>query len=125
MFTEAASVAVVQVMVCLVPAQYDSPPLGVSTSSDGTGSSAESVPTTRHALANTARYSVPFCAAVTLVSFNTLVLAPAMLFHPPPVFDCHCTVASGVAVAAATNVAEPPTDVVTLTGCAVIVGGVL
>jgi len=59
-------------------------------------------------LVNTARYRLPFWAAV-VVKLNVVEVAPAMLLNAPlPMLTCHCTVGVGLPVAAAVKVAVDP-----------------
>jgi len=80
-------------------------------------------------LVNTARYWLPFWAAVVdaTVSVVDVDVAPLMFVNVelPLGADCHCTVGAGVPVAAAVNVAVAPAATVTLAGCVVITGEAL
>ena len=51
-------------------------------------------------------------------------VAPVMLLHvdPPLVLSCHCTVADGLAIDDAVNVAVEPLMVAAFTGCCVMIG---
>lgn len=58
-------------------------------------------------LVNTASYLVPFCAATVLATARVGDVAPEIELNDvaPGASDCHCTVAAGLAEAAAVNVA--------------------
>jgi hypothetical protein len=73
---------------------------------------------------NTARYWVPFWAAVTALTVSVAEVAPLMFVNVelPLGADCHWTVGVGVPEAAAVNVALPPAVTVWLVGCVVIAG---
>ncbi len=76
---------------------------------------------------NTARYCVPFCAAVVAAIVNVVEVAPEMFVNVelPEGADCHCTVGDGEPEAAAENDAEAPALTVTLDGFVVTAGTVL
>ena len=76
-------------------------------------------------LVNTARYWLPFCAAVTAGTDNVADVAPVTLLNvvPPLVLICHCTVGVGFPLAVAVKVAVAPAFTVVLAGLAVITGG--
>ena len=59
---------------------------------------------------NTARYCVPFCAAVVAAIVNVVEVAPEIFVNVelPAGADCHCTVGDGEPLAAAVNDAEAP-----------------
>ena len=64
-------------------------------------------------LVNTARNCLPPSDAVTVNEY-VVDVAPLMLLNvdPPSVLTCHCTVGVGLPLAAAVNVAVPPTGTV-------------
>ena len=72
----------------------------------------------------TARYVLPFCALVA-VNDSVVFVAPGMLLNPLPELTCHCTVGAGDPLAAAVNVAVPPSHTSTLTGLVSTDGPVL
>src|ERR1041385_939564 len=77
-------------------------------------------------LVKTARYWLPLSDAA-VVKVSEVDVAPAMLLKvPPPLVEtCHCTVAAGVAVAAAVKVTGCPAQMVCEAGLVVTAGGTL
>src|SRR6185437_141037 len=75
-------------------------------------------------LVKTARYSLLFWLACTLVSVSVVLVAPPMSVKvpPPSVLTCHCTVGAGVPLADAVKVAVPPTGTDWFDGWPVMVG---
>jgi len=72
-------------------------------------------------LVKTASKVLPFCPAVA-VKLNVVDVAPATAVNAPPVLTIHCTVGVGVPLAAAVNVAVPPTPTDTAVGFVVTTG---
>lgn len=72
-------------------------------------------------LENSARYWCPL-SVVCAVKLKVVLVAPLMLFHPDPVFTCHCTVGAGYPFAAAEKVAVSPAFTVWLVGLVVTLG---
>ena len=80
---------------------------------------------------NTARYSYPFCECTVALTVRLLVVVPASLdvlavsvvsllqLLPSLLDTCHCTLAAGLANAAAVNDADWPSSTVTPYGCPV------
>ena len=76
-------------------------------------------------LVKTARYCLPLSVAA-VVNEYVVDVAPAMLLKFVPSLDtCHCTVGTGVPLAAAVNVAVDPAHALALAGCVVIDGAVV
>src|SRR3989442_3814395 len=66
-------------------------------------------------LENTARYWLLLCDALA-VKLSGLVVAPGMLVNPPPLLACHCSVGTGVPLAAAVNDTTVPAQALVLSG---------
>ena len=75
------------------------------------------------AFVKTARYWLPFIAAVVVAKPSVGEVAPARFVKGPPLeLTCHCTVGAGWPEAAAVKVAAAPAVTVTLIGFVVITG---
>ena len=71
----------------------------------------------------TARYCLPLSDSVVAGVVYVTLVAPSMFDQfRLSMLLCHCTVAAGVLLAAAVNVAVAPTTTVVLEGCVVIIG---
>ena len=70
---------------------------------------------------HTARYCLPW-SAVVVANDKVLLVASPILFQPPPVFTCHCTVGAGPPLAPELNVTLSPAHFVCDEGCVVTCG---
>jgi hypothetical protein len=59
------------------------------------------------------------------VKLNGLLVAPGMLVNPAPLLACHCSVGTGVPLAAAVNDTDVPAQAVVLTGLVITIGSLI